>query len=191
VNLLTPIGTSPGMLALSILISTYFLEDVAIGYAGLLAAAGAISPPFAFAALFAGVYTGDLGLYFLGAAARNFQPARRLVGEERLSRAGRWLDERAIAALIAARVVPGSRLPVYAAGGYLRLPVRIFASTTAATSLVWTLLLFIAAYAFGIGAADLPWRAKFAIILVIGLIAIGIPIILNRRLKRLAVTPAG
>ena len=33
---LAPVGSSPGLLALSILVSTFLLEDVAIGYAGFL-----------------------------------------------------------------------------------------------------------------------------------------------------------
>src|SRR5262249_27692651 len=55
-DFLAPIGSSPALLALSILVSTFFLEDIAIGYAGLLAAGGAISAPLAFIALFLGVY---------------------------------------------------------------------------------------------------------------------------------------
>lgn len=183
---LAPVGSSPGLLALSILVSTFFLEDVAIGYAGFLAAAGAISIPLAFVALFFGVYTGDLGLYFLGVAARHYERARRYIGEDRLAGARRWLDRRAILTLIIARVLPGSRLPIYAAGGYLQLPFRIFASTTAATSLSWTALLFMGSYVFGIGAESIPPSAKYAIVLMAVLALIGGPMILKRQIRRSA-----
>jgi len=181
---LAPIGSGPEVLALSILVSTFLLEDVAIGYAGLLAAGGAISAPLAFIALFLGVYIGDLGLYFVGVAARHHQRARHYIGEERLTWARDWLKARAIPTLIIARVLPGSRLPVYAAGGYLRLPFQIFASTTAITSLVWTTLLFSASYVFGIGADNIPRSVKYVIVLVVALGLVAGPVILKHHFKR-------
>ena len=175
---------SPSLLALSILVSTFFLEDIAIGYAALLAAMGIISPPFALVALFLGVYIGDLGLYFGGVLARRCEPARRYIGEDRLNQAKQWLDGRALFTLIAARVIPGSRLPIYAAGGYLQLPLRTFASVTAATSLTWTTILFIAGYTFGIRVDALPSSLKFGVIAIIGIFVIALPLLLKRYLKR-------
>ena len=183
-QLLMAYGSSPILLALSILISTFFLEDVTIGYAALLAAMGTISPLLAFIALFLGVYLGDLGLYFGGVLARRFERARRYIGEDRLTQAKQWLDGRALSTLIAARVIPGSRLPIYAAGGYLQLPFRTFASITAATSLAWTTTLFIAGYAFGMKADALSSGVKFGAISIIGLSVIALPLLFKRYLKR-------
>ena len=190
-DFIAPIGSSPEVLALSILISTFLLEDVAIGYAGLLAAAGAISAPLAFIAMFLGVYSGDLGLYFVGVTARNYQRARRYIGEDRLARAREWLEGRAIPTLVIARVLPGSRLPIYAAGGYLQLPFQVFAGTTAATSLTWTSLLFSASYVFGIRAASIPGSVKYGIVLIVALSLIAGPMILKRQFRRSAEAPAG
>jgi membrane protein DedA with SNARE-associated domain len=167
-----PLGSSPEMLALTILVSTFFLEDVAIGYAGVLAATGLIAPPLAFVALFLGVYTGDLGLYFLGAGARHHKRLQRFIGEGRIRQAGKWLKRRSVITLIGARMVPGSRLPIYAASGFLRLSFATFAGTTAATSLTWTSALFMAVYAFGIGAADLFGPFKYGAAIGLALLVI-------------------
>lgn len=177
-------GASPEMLALSILVTTFFLEDVAIGYAAILAAAGSLAPGLAFTALFIGVYIGDLGLYFLGAAAKHQPRVRRFIGEERIQRAGDWLKRRAIGTLMGARVIPGSRLPIYAASGFLNLPFPLFAGATAATSLTWTLALFTGIYAFGIHAAGLFGPFKYGAIFLAVLIVAGGPLFSSKLLSR-------
>ncbi len=156
------IGSSPEVLAISILVSTFFLEDAAIGYAALLAATGMIAPQLAFAVLFAGIYLGDVGLYFLGAAARRHERARRLIGEGRIAAARKWLRRRSVLALVGARMVPGSRLPIYAASGFLHMPFLTFAAATAAASLAWTGAIFSGIYAFGMHAAELFGDFKYA-----------------------------
>jgi membrane protein DedA with SNARE-associated domain len=44
--------------------------------------------------------------------------------------------------LVMSRAIPGSRLPLYVAAGALRLPVRLFAKTTAVCSAVWVSTIF-------------------------------------------------
>ncbi|HEY2837108.1 MAG TPA: VTT domain-containing protein [Rhizomicrobium sp.] len=179
-----PLGASPEMLALTILVSTFFLEDIAIGYAGFLAAAGMISPSLAFIALFLGVYLGDLGLYFLGVGAKHHKRIRRFIGEDRVRQAGKWLRRRSVITLIGARMVPGSRLPIYAASGFLHLPFATFASTTAATSLVWTFALFITVYAFGISATDLFGPFKYVAAAGMAAAVFGAPFLWTRLVAR-------
>lgn len=165
------IGASPEALALSILFSTLFLEDAAIGYAAILAATGMIAPLFAFVALFFGIYLGDVGLYFLGTAARHFRFARRLVGEQRIAKASAWFESRSIYALVLARFIPGSRLPVYAASGFLKMPFATFALITATASFVWAAAIFIAVYLLGMEVEDILGDFKYlAAILVVAVI---------------------
>jgi membrane protein DedA with SNARE-associated domain len=178
------IGATPEALALSILVSTFFLEDAAIGYAALLATGGMIGPRTAFIVLFLGIYFGDLGLYFLGAAARRYAPARRQIGEGRLARAHRWLGRHVLLTLIGARLVPGSRLPVYAASGFLQVPLAAFAATTGVASLVWTGVLFSVIYFFGLHATELFGAFKYAVAAIfIAVVVIG-PILSARWIGR-------
>ncbi|MEI9887110.1 MAG: VTT domain-containing protein [Rhizomicrobium sp.] len=178
------IGSSPETLALSILVSTFFLEDAAIGYAALLATTGMIAPHLAFAVLFLGIYVGDIGLYFLGAAARRFERARLFIGEGRIMTARKWLRHRSVLTLIGARVVPGSRLPIYAASGFLHLPFMTFASTTAAATLAWTGAIFSGIYAFGMHATELFGEFKYGAVAVVALIVIGGPFLSARLFAR-------
>jgi membrane protein DedA with SNARE-associated domain len=177
-------GSTPAMLALSILVSTFFLEDAAIGYAAFLAATGMIAPHVAFVVLFLGIYVGDVGLYFLGAAARRYERARRLIGEHRIHHARMWLRRRSLLTLIGARIVPGSRLPIYAASGFLHVPFITFACTTAAATFAWTVAIFSAIYAFGLHATEVFGDFKYVAAFVVVAIVLGGPFLSARYFAR-------
>lgn len=148
-NTLLTLGSSPAAIAVAIFLATFVLEDAATVAAALLAASGAISPPLALATLFAGILGGDLALYGLGSAARTQQWARHRIGDERIERGRLWLNDRLTASLVTARFVPGMRLPVYSASGFLGVGFRSFAAIAACASLVWTVLAFSVIYMIG------------------------------------------
>ena len=179
-----PVATSPEALALSILVSTFFLEDAAIGYAALLATTGMIAPSLAFSTLFLGIYLGDVGLYFLGAAARRYARARAIIGDERIARAKGWLDQRSLLTLIGARVVPGSRLPIYAASGFLHMPFLTFASATLAATFAWTAAIFSGIYSFGVHATELFGEFKYFAAIVGAIVLIAGPLLSTRLITR-------
>ncbi len=156
------LGASPLLVAMSILVSTFFLEDAAIGYAALLATGGLIAPELAFSTLFAGIYVGDLGLYVLGFAGRRFPRVRSMLANRTVAHVGEWLEKRALAALILARLLPGSRLPVYAVSGFMKVPFARFAAITGAATLTWTAVIFSAVYRFGLRATMLLGEFKYA-----------------------------
>jgi membrane protein DedA with SNARE-associated domain len=141
--------------------------------AALLAASGMIAAPLAFVALYGGIVVSDWGLYGLGAAARSSLFARRIVGEDRITRARSWLRGNLLPTLIGVRLLPGSRFPAYTASGFLRVPFRPFAAITAAISLVWTAAIFTSVLVFGAHAAMLgPWKyaagAAFGAVIIFG-----------------------
>ena len=149
-SLLLSLGSNPWAIAIAIIIATFVLEDAATIAGALLAASGVIAPMAALAALFIGIFAGDLGLYGLGAAARTRGWARRLIGERRMIKGRTWLKRRYIAALLGARFMPGFRLPTYSASGFLGLPFWPFAAVAAAAGLLWTALVFSLVYTFGL-----------------------------------------
>jgi membrane protein DedA with SNARE-associated domain len=153
------ISSNPGVLALAIFAGTFLLEDATMVAAALLAASGMLPAPVAFVALYAGIVVSDWGLYGLGAAARSSGIARRIIGEDRITKAGSWLRGRLLPTLIGVRLVPGSRLPAYTASGFLRVPFRPFAAITATMSFLWTATIFTSVLFFGVHAALLgPWK---------------------------------
>lgn len=168
------LGMSPLAIALAIVLATFVLEDAAIIGAALLAASGMISVPLAFSALTLGIFVGDLGLYGLGRAARTHAWSRNRIGEHRIAQGRDWLGQRLVLSLLAARFIPGSRLPTYAASGFLAVPFSRFALVTGGAGIVWTGLVF--GVTLMLGAPVLmalgPWKWLAGAVLLVTLIAI-------------------
>lgn len=159
-DFLLTLGSNPVAIALAIVLATFVLEDVTTVGAALLAAGGVVEPPVALGALVFGIFVGDLGLYALGAVARTRSWARAWIGEARIARGRRWLKRRLVGALIGARFLPGFRLPVYTASGFLGVPFLSFAAITGGAGVVWTGFVFGVVFAFGAMAFDAlgPWK---------------------------------
>ncbi len=133
-------------LALSIFFATFIYEDGATLLAATLSAGGSLDPRIGLLATFLGIWVGDMGLYGLGSSfGRRTAQSRWLHKYLRpgsLAKAERWFLKHGSFALVMSRAIPGSRLPLYVAAGALRLPVRMFAKTTAVCSAVWVSAIF-------------------------------------------------
>jgi membrane protein DedA with SNARE-associated domain len=135
-------GQQPAVQALAIILGTFVLEDAATVLAAMRAQEGGISIPLALLSLYAGIVLGDLGLYALGRLSTGFGWIARLVPEQRSRLAADWLQSRVFKVVLAARFLPGMRLPTYMACGFLRADLRQFALATIVATLAWTSLLF-------------------------------------------------
>ena len=133
-------------LALSIFLATFIYEDGATVLAATLSASGSLDPRIGLLSTFLGIWVGDMGLYGLGSTLGRRTVRWRWLGRylrpESLVRAEVWLEKHGAFALVMSRAIPGSRLPLYVAAGALRLPVRLFAKTTAICSAVWVSVIF-------------------------------------------------
>lgn len=162
----------PWILCLLVFLFTFVLEDVATVSAALLASYGYVMPEMAYLSLLAGIVLGDMGLYGLGYGASRFEWAKKVLERKRVVMVHDWLDKREVAAVLAARFVPGARLPTYTAMGFFRLSFTKFMVTVFVASVLWTSLLFAAIFAVGEIFVDqlAAWRwplAGFMVILVI------------------------
>jgi membrane protein DedA with SNARE-associated domain len=134
--------------------SALVLEDVAILTAALLVANSMVSLPWAAAASFAGIWFGDLGLYFI---ARHYgRPVldrtwfKRLVSRKLdLRRSEAWFQDHGTAAIVISRAIPGTRLPTYLAAGLLKIPASRFVLMTALACAIWVTALFGFSYHVG------------------------------------------
>ncbi|OQX36719.1 MAG: hypothetical protein B0D91_08500 [Oceanospirillales bacterium LUC14_002_19_P2] len=133
----------------SIVIATYILEDAAIVGAAVLAAEGVVPPFSAFAALFLGIFTGDLWLYGMGYLIRRYPRFQRLAAKPALERARGWLARNMVMTVFLVRLIPGMRLPCYLACGLFALSLRLFFGTVLVASLLWTGALFSGLYLLG------------------------------------------
>jgi len=133
-------------LALSIFFATFIYEDGATLLAATLSAGGSLDPRIGLLTTFLGIWVGDMGLYGVGSSfGRRTAQSRWLqkyLRPESLAKAEGWFLKHGSFALVMSRAIPGSRLPLYVAAGALRLPVRMFAKTTAVCSAVWVSAIF-------------------------------------------------
>lgn len=178
------LGSSAFAIAFLIFATTFVLEDLATVGAALLAAEGTISPSLALSALMAGIFLGDLALYGMGAAARTQNWALQFIGEERMARGRQWLQHRYITSLIAARFVPGLRLPTFAASGFLQLPFFHFFVVAAVAGFVWTTVMFTIILTFGAMALDQLGTWRWILALVLLAIALIGPKLIERSLAK-------
>ena len=139
----------PWIICLFIFLFTFVLEDVATVSAALLSSYGYVMPEMAYLSLLAGIMLGDLGLYGLGYGASRFQWADDLLHKKGVVMVHDWLDQREVLAVLAARFVPGARLPTYTAMGFFKLSLHKFIATVFVASVLWTSLLFAAIFALG------------------------------------------
>jgi membrane protein DedA with SNARE-associated domain len=147
-------GAGPLAQSGAIIAATFILEDAATVMVGIMSAAGLIPIAGALAALYVGIAAGDVGLYGLGHLASRHRWARRLVPVEKYGQCQHWLRSRLVTTVAATRFLPGLRLPVYTACGFLRMPLGQFAGVVVVATAVWTTLLFAASYEFG------SWSAR-------------------------------
>src|SRR5262249_46640521 len=109
---------------------------------GLLIRSARVNPVVGLGGCFLGIFLGDLGLWLLGflvgQGLLRLSLVGRVVPAHRRAELSRWLDERGAAALLAARFLPGVRLPLYVAAGLLGQSLRRFAFWTFLAALLWT-----------------------------------------------------
>jgi membrane protein DedA with SNARE-associated domain len=166
----TSLGTG-----IAIILATFILEDATMVAVGVMAADGLISIPVGLASLAAGIALGDFGLYGIGRFARSHPRLGHWVHSERLKPFGEWLHAKLYSTVIAARFLPGARLPTYLACGFFSVSFRRFAIPVAGATIVWSALLFTCSYFFGVYTLTALglWRWPIALGLVAGLYFVG------------------
>ncbi|EWY37622.1 hypothetical protein N825_16355 [Skermanella stibiiresistens SB22] len=136
------LSMDPWLLVPALVLMTFLLEDVAIAAGVALAIDGTLGWPVAFLAVAGGIALGDLGLYGLGHLAVGVPSLRRRLADGRFDRAKLALEDRLVAAVLVARVVPGLRLATYTAAGFLAVPFARFTALVVVAVAAWTAGLF-------------------------------------------------
>jgi membrane protein DedA with SNARE-associated domain len=188
---------APALLAsTAIILLSLISEDAATISSALSLFGGPITWPLGFAACFAGIWLGDLGLYTL---ARYFgQPVlksrwiTRFSDTTAIERCEKKFNSHASLTLLASRFVPGTRLPTYLAAGLLSMPITKFATVTAFAALLWIGGIF--AVAKLLGSQTLIWlsflQSKIATIILTSLFLVA-ALFIFRKLVRAAVAGVG
>ncbi|HAS3611896.1 TPA: DedA family protein [Vibrio cholerae] len=141
---------SPIWLFIGIVLLSYLLEDVAIVTAAGLASQHITSLPLALMAVFVGIATGDVALYYLGRYCRYFRTVRyRLLTNPYFRQVRRRLLARPFINLFTIRFIPGLRTVGYTLSGYVALPLRLFTAAVLMATALWTVVVFFAIYQLG------------------------------------------
>src|SRR5213079_3565005 len=188
---------APALLAsTAIILLSFISEDAATISSALSIFGGPISWPLGFAACFAGIWLGDLGLYSvarcLGKPLLQSRWVARFADPAAIDCCEKKFNEHGSMALLASRFVPGTRLPTYLAAGILSMPVARFAIVTATAALLWIGGIF--AITKLLGSQALIWlsfvQSKIAAIFFVGLVLTA-TLFAFRRLRCAAVAGVG
>ena len=106
-------------------------EDLACIGAGILASEGILTLEWAIAGSFLAIYLGDIPLYLIGRLGGmtllRRKPFRWFIREDQIIQAESLFEQHGGKLIFSSRLLPGSRLPIYAAAGVLRYPFWRFA----------------------------------------------------------------
>jgi len=146
-------GIDQWLQAAALSAATFVSEDATCIGTGLLIRTGQFNWAVGLGACIAGIFLGDLGLWLVGRVfgrrALAWGWVRRRLPETRVDEWGRWFDQRGMSAVIAARFLPGTRLPVYIAAGMLGRRAGRFALWALLAALLWTPLLILLVASLG------------------------------------------
>lgn len=144
-NALTSLLTSQPvwLKAVSIILGTFILEDVATILAALAAQSQQLPYSIALIALYFGVAAGDIGLYALGWLGAQYPFFKRFLTLPKQQRTQGWFQQNTIKIVLISRFVPGARLPLYTACGFFKAPFLHFTLTAIGATLIWTTMLFL------------------------------------------------
>lgn len=137
--------SEPLLLGVLLAAATFISEDAALILGSQLVATHQSSPGTIVPALILGILIGDLGLYWLGSAARTNRRIRRKIPLKAARKFKHWISGRETVVLFASRFMPGARLPTYVSFGFLGLSLTRFfiVMTIAAVLWVTTTIFFI------------------------------------------------
>ncbi len=138
-------GYSPIVVFFAFFFATFISEDLACLTAGALAGQGKISFALALFACFAGIFVGDILLYWTGRIFGNkiveTKLFSRLVSEKSIETASVWLNKNGATAIFLSRFITGFRLPTYLAAGFLKTDFLKFAFYFLLATAIWTPIL--------------------------------------------------
>jgi membrane protein DedA with SNARE-associated domain len=148
-DLLMRFAANPWLLVPLILAATFVLEDLATVTVAVLASHMVIDGSVALAAAVAGTAFGDIALYAAARWARSIPFVSAWLARPLLNRTLGWVRQHALPMVVAARFVPGLRLPVFAGAGAVGVPAPPFVAAVIVTTLLWTPALYWSAAQLG------------------------------------------
>ncbi|WP_079325228.1 DedA family protein [Vibrio sp. L85] len=169
------------MLFLGVVLLSYLLEDLAIVTAATLAVEQVMPTPLALLAIFTGIATGDIGLYWLGKLAQKVRFFRyRLLRYQRARRVRRTLHHKAFITLFTVRFIPGLRTVGFTLSGFLDVPKMKFLIAVLSATSLWTALIFGSFFQLG----SMQWLQQHQINSLLIPIGLVVMLLLNKLISK-------
>lgn len=169
------------LLFIGVILLSYLLEDVAIVTAATLALQNLMPPGLALLAIFVGIVSGDLGLYYLGQVAQRVRPLRyQALTNKHFRTVRRKLHHHTFLNLFIIRFVPGLRTVGFTLSGFFSIPLALFLCSVLTATALWTLIVFSTLYYLGSQVWQQPSHYQWIIIPI----AIGLLMLTNRLLNK-------
>jgi len=146
-------------------LAPFVQEDTAVVAAASLSLGGLGNSLALFVAVGLGLTVSVLWKYWLGRAARSRKWAQRFAAKPAVEKAQTLVANRLGVSMIAARFVPGTRIPFYVAAGFFKAPWWAYAGWGAMSVVLYTGAIFALFHAVGAvaGAAAAIWLPAVAI----------------------------
>ncbi|MGC7892190.1 DedA family protein [Vibrio anguillarum] len=178
---LTAESHSLTLLFIGVILLSYLLEDVAIVTAATLALQNLMPPGLALLAIFVGIVSGDLGLYYLGQVAQRVRPLRyQALTNKHFRTVRRKLHHHTFLNLFIIRFVPGLRTVGFTLSGFFSIPLALFLCSVLTATALWTLIVFSTLYYLG----SQVWQQSYPYQWIIIPIAVGLLMLTNRLLNK-------
>lgn len=177
------LSLSPIALFFSIILLSYLLEDLAIITAAVAASQDVIPLSLAIIAVFIGIATGDILLYFLGCWARKWRLLRGfLLTKPSIKLIRTQLKRNTVSNLFIIRFIPGLRFLGFCLSGFFQIKFTFFLLSVFFATTLWTTVIFTLVYQLG----EINWvhqNISWALIPIMLIILIAINRIARRKLK--------
>ncbi len=137
------------LLYVSLFFTTFLHEGTAIATGALFVVQEQSSPILTAAFLIAGIVTGDLSIYGLGALARRSVWLQRRLGFAANMDTPAWVGAHLLPTVATCRVVPGMLWPAFLSYGWCGVPLRRFAATSVLVAALYVPLVLTIFVQFG------------------------------------------
>jgi membrane protein DedA with SNARE-associated domain len=145
----------PGFILLTLILTTFLFEDVAVAGGVAVATSGVVTWPESIAAVAFGIALGDLGLYGLGVALRNWQWLNQRLSKQKRFGLEHYTLSKLPTTIFLARAIPGMRLFAYTYCGYIKVSIWRFTAWVCVAVVLWTFMLYALSFSLGAQIAQL------------------------------------
>lgn len=184
------VGITALVVMLLLAAATLVSEDLTCIAAGIMASQGRLSFALATLGCFAGIFVGDLLLYFagrwIGRPALKAPPLKWMISAGDLDRSSEWFNRQGAKVILLSRFLPGTRLPSYFAAGALETSFRLFAFYFLIACAIWTPMLVGLSMLLGgeLVESALPGGGLLSIVLAVLLIWIAVRLLVRAMTHR-------